>query len=225
MKYKVLIVEDDGVICASICEALSRWGFDAKGIEDFSDVAGEFERFDPHIVLMDISLTYYNGYYWCEIIRRRSAVPIIFLSSRSDDMDVIMAVNMGADDYIAKPVAPELLLAKIQALLRRAYDYKAGEPKRDICGWSLNSARSCLVREDQTVQLTRNELCILSMLIEAHGEIVSRDRIMLSLWNNDEFIDDNTLSVNVNRLRNKLAGVGLNDVIRTHKGQGYAIME
>ena len=223
--YRVLIVEDDQVIASMIRKSLQAWGLQVQLVENFQDVAGCFRVYQPHLVLMDISLPYYNGYYWCSEIRKISKVPIIFISSRADNMDVVMAVNMGGDDYIAKPVAMDVLIAKIQAMLRRSYDYelKAAQPAlRDAV---LQAASSCLVRGEESIELTKNELRIMQLLLSHKGQIVSREQIMLALWDSDEFVDDNTLSVNVNRLRRKLEAAGLGGCITTHKGQGYSIHE
>ena len=220
--YKILIVEDDAVIASEIRQNLARWGLDAHTVSDFSDVMGAFEKIAPHLVLMDISLPFFNGYYWCGEIRKQSKTPVIFLSSRSDNMDIVMAVNMGGDDYIAKPVSMEVLTAKIQAMLRRAYDYEmpGSLSLRDAM---LDQGALCLVREGVRTELTRNEARILQLLLQKKGSVVSREQLMLSLWDSDEFVDDNTLTVNVNRLRKTLGDAGLPDCIITHKGEGYAI--
>lgn len=222
--YRVLIVEDDAVIADAIRQALSRWGLAAHVAKDFSNILGSVEQTSPHLVLMDISLPLYNGYYWCAKIRETSRVPVIFLSSRSDNMDIVMAVNMGGDDYIAKPVSMEVLTAKIQAMLRRTYDYET--PNRlMIGGAALDAAGLSLVRDGERASLTRNEARILQVLLSGKGDVVSRERLMLALWDSDEFVDDNTLTVNVNRLRKTLADFGIPDCIVTHKGKGYAIYE
>jgi DNA-binding response OmpR family regulator len=220
--YKILIVEDDAVIASEIKQSLLRWGYDVHTVSDFSDVLGAWEKTQPHLVLMDISLPFFNGYYWCGQIRQQSKVPVIFISSRSDNMDIVMAVNMGGDDYIAKPVSMEVLTAKIQAMLRRTYDYEMGNhlTLRDA---SLDvSALSLVCGENRTV-LTRNEARILQQLLSRKGDVVSREELMLALWDSDEFVDDNTLTVNVNRLRKTLDEAGLPDCIVTHKGKGYAV--
>ena len=219
---RIFIVEDDEVIARSVAETLCKWGFEALIASDFSDILGAFHELAPQLIIMDISLPYYNGYYWCEKIRRGSRVPIVFLSSRSDTADVVMAVNMGGDDYIAKPVDPELLIAKVQAVLRRAYDYEPAV-KLSLCGAEFDAAASCLVLEDGRRELTKNESRILLALLEKRGTIVSREALMLKLWDSDEFIDDNTLTVNVNRLRKTLLEAGLGDCVKTHKGQGYSV--
>jgi DNA-binding response OmpR family regulator len=220
--HKILIVEDDTVIATEVKRSLARWGFEAYTADDFSDIISTFNRLQPHLVIMDISLPFYNGYYWCSQLRRQSKVPVIFLSSRSDNMDIVMAVNMGGDDYIAKPVSMEVLVAKIQAMLRRAYDYETVNPL-SLRGAVLDTGGLCLVHNDTKTELTRNEARILQTLLVKKGEVVSREELMLALWDSDEFVDDNTLTVNVNRLRKTLEDAGLSDCIITHKGRGYAV--
>ena len=222
--HRILIVEDDAVIAGEIKQSLNRWGFEAISADDLSDVLNIFNETSPQLVLMDISLPFYNGYYWCGQIRLKSKVPIIFLSSRSDNMDIVMAVNMGGDDYITKPVSMEVLVAKIQAVLRRAYDY---EPVSllSLRGAQLDMGGLCLIGQNGKTELTRNEAKILQTLISKKGTVVSREELMLSLWDSDEFVDDNTLTVNVNRLRKTLEDAGLHDCIITHKGKGYAVNE
>jgi len=222
--YRILIVEDDAVIASEIKLNLARWGFDAHAVDDFTDVLGALDRTSPHLVLLDISLPFFNGYYWCGEIRKRSKVPVVFISSRSDNMDIVMAVNMGGDDYIAKPVAMEVLTAKIQAMLRRTYDYETQCPLT-LRGAVLDEGALCLVLDGKRTELTRNEARILQLLLSQKGHMVSREQLMLALWDSDAFVDDNTLTVNVNRLRKTLDDAGLADCIVTHKGKGYAIRE
>ena len=222
--YKILIVEDDKVIASEIRQNLQRWGFEPYVADDFSSVLSIFEKITPHLVLMDISLPFFNGYYWCGEIRRQSRVPVIFLSSRSDNMDIVMAVNMGGDDYIAKPVSMEVLVAKIQAMLRRTYDYESPHAL-SLRGAVLDAGALSLNMDGMRAELTRNEARILQQLLSQKGCVVSREQLMLTLWDSDEFIDDNTLTVNVNRLRKTLDDAGLPDCIITHKGKGYAIHE
>lgn len=222
---RILIVEDDFVIAEMIAKGLRQWGFDAHIADDFQNVAATFQAYDPHLILMDISLPFYNGYYWCTEIRKVSKVPIIFLSSRADKMDIIMAINMGGDDYISKPISMDLLTSKIQAMLRRSYDYVVEPPQLRFRGYYLNSGISGLCFEEEKIELTKNEFRILQTLLENKGQIVSREKLMLKLWDSDEFIDDNTLTVNVNRLRKTLKDYGFDDCIVTHKGQGYSIYE
>ncbi len=171
---------------------------------------------------MDISLPQFNGYYWCQKLREGSRIPIIFVSSRSDSMDVVMAVSMGGDDYIQKPFAPEVLVAKVQAMLRRTYDFEQ-EQEVLIGALRYDEKAGCLTAGQERFLLTRNENRILSVLSAKRGRIVSREEIMLALWDSDEFVDDNTLTVNINRLRKTLEKAGAKDAITTHKGQGYRL--
>lgn len=219
---RIFIVEDDEIIANEIAKSLRSWGFDAVIAAAFDRVDEEVAASSAQLVIMDISLPYYNGYYWCERIRRSSKVPIVFLSSRADTADVVMAVNMGGDDYLAKPVATELLIAKVQAMLRRAYDYET-TPALRFLGAEFDAASSSLLFDGTKRELTKNESRILQALLEKRGAIVSREELMLKLWDSDEFVDDNTLSVNVTRLRKTLSEAGLGDCVKTHKGQGYSI--
>ena len=219
---RILIVEDDEIIANEVAKSLRSWGFDAVIARAFDRIDEEFTQANAQLVIMDISLPYYNGYYWCERIRRSSKVPIMFLSSRADTADVVMAVNMGGDDYLAKPVAAELLIAKVQAMLRRAYDYETTTGLRFL-GAEFDAATSCLLVNGVKQELTKNESRILLALLEKRGAIVSREELMLKLWDSDEFVDDNTLSVNVTRLRKTLAEAGLGDCVKTRKGQGYSL--
>ena len=219
---RIFIVEDDEIIANEIAKSLRSWGFDAVIAAAFDRVDQEFATSSAQLVIMYISLPYYNGYYWCERIRRSSKVPIVFLSSRADTADVVMAVNMGGDDYLAKPVATELLIAKVQAMLRRAYDYET-TPSLGFLGAEFDAASSSLLVDGVKRELTKNESRILLALLEKRGAIVSREELMLKLWDSDEFVDDNTLSVNVTRLRKTLSEAGLGDCVKTHKGQGYSI--
>ena len=231
--YRIFIVEDDPVIAAAVANALSRWGFQVRAAGDFQNPLALFDAWQPHLVLLDVSLPYFNGYYWCGEIRKRGKTPVIFLSSRSEAMDIVTAVSMGADDYLAKPVDMSVLAAKIQALLRRSYDYDAaGTPAPGgggaanalkIGGALLDTPASCLRKDGVRVPLTKNELGILQMLMERKGMVVAREELMLRLWDSDEFVDENTLTVNINRLRRALESAGLGGRINTHKGQGYSI--
>ena len=219
---RIFIVEDDEVIANEVAKSLASWGFEAAIARAFDRIDEEFFASGAQLVIMDISLPYYNGYYWCERIRRNSKAPIVFLSSRSDTADVVMAVNMGGDDYIAKPIHPELLIAKIRAVLRRAYDYEM-PARQQICGAEFDPSASCLTINGVKRELTKNESRILSTLMEKRGAIVSREELMLRLWDSDEFVDDNTLTVNINRLRKTLQEAGLGECVKTHKGQGYSL--
>lgn len=222
--YRILIVEDDAVIAGAVRRHLASWGYDARCAENFNHIMGEFAEFNPQLVLMDISLPFFNGYHWCGEIRRVSKVPILFLSSASDNMNLIMAVNMGGDDFLAKPFEMAVLTAKVHALLRRAYDFGAPSQLMECGGAVLNVSDGTLSANGERVDLTKNELRILRLLMENRGRIVTREELMNALWQSDEFVDENTLSVNVNRLRKKLSAAGLDeDLIRTKKGAGYLI--
>ena len=191
---------------------------------DLSNVMGEFTDYSPHIVLMDIKLPFYNGYHWCSEIRRVSKLPIMFLSSASDNMNIVMAMNMGADDFIAKPFDLEVLTVKIQALIRRSYDFSVGRSVISHKDAILNLTDATLNYKDEQIELTKNELKILQTLMENKEKIVSRDDLMAKIWESDDYIDENTLSVNVNRLRKKLKEIGLEDFIMTKKGLGYKLV-
>lgn len=220
--YRILIVEDDAVIAGAVRRYLESWGYTARCAENFNNIMGEFAEFDPQLVLLDISLPFFNGYHWCGEIRRVSKVPILFLSSASDNMNLVMAVNMGGDDFLAKPFEMAVLAAKIQALLRRVYDFGAPSRLMECGGAVLNVSDGTLSAHGKKVDLTKNELRILRLLMERRGRIVTRGELMNALWQSDEFVDENTLSVNVNRLRRKLIAAGLDEeLIRTKKGAGY----
>lgn len=219
----ILIVEDDYTIATLMREHLLRWGFSVIIAEDFSDILGLFRQVRPDLILLDISLPYYNGYYWCIEIRKESQVPILFLSSHTENTDVIMAVNMGGDEYITKPVSMDVLIAKINALMRRAYGYTVEARTLSARGATFNPSDGTLCYDAQTLELTRNESRILRLLLEHKNTIVSRDALMKALWDDEHFIDENTLSVNVNRLRKKLEGIALTDFIQTKKSEGYII--
>ncbi len=220
---KIFIVEDDDGIASSIKAYVEGWGYDVKTVSDFRSVLSEFVQYSPHIVLMDISLPFYSGYYWCQEIRRVSEVPIIFISSASDNMNILMAMSMGADDFIAKPFDLRVLTAKIQALMRRAYNLAPAIKNFEHRGAVLNTEDGTLSYGGNKIELSKNEYRILLCLMESQGRIVSREKLMERLWETDQFVDDNTLSVNVNRLRKKLESYGLADFITTKFGQGYII--
>ena len=221
--YRLLIVEDDNGIAEAIKTQAPMWNIEAHITENFREVMGEFALFDPHIVLLDISLPFFNGYHWCSEIRKVSKVPIIFISSASDNMNMVMAMNMGADDFIAKPFDQSVLMAKLQALLRRAYDFGSSLPVLEHRGALLNTGDTTLTFGDEKVSLSKNEYKILLTLMENKGEVVSREKLMTKLWETDSFVDENTLSVNVNRLRKRLDALGLPDFIVTKFGLGYII--
>lgn len=221
--YRILIVEDDAVIAGVIEEQLTKWGYEARQIGDFSQVVTEFGKFSPHLVLMDITLPFFNGYHWCNEIRKISKLPIIFLSSASDHMNIVMAMNMGADDFIAKPFDMDVLVAKIQAMLRRTYEFGTAVNLVEYKGVILNLEESVVFVGSEKVDLSKNEFRILSLLMQERGKIVSRETLMERLWETDCYVDENTLTVNVARLRKKLADAGMADYISTKKGQGYLI--
>ena len=223
--FKIMIVEDDQKIREIILENIAKWGFEGYCVQDFNNVFDEFVNYEPHLVLMDINLTSYDGYYWCGKIREVSKVPLIFISSRNTNMDIIMAINMGGDDFIQKPFSLDVLMAKINALLRRTYNYSSTFSNIiEHNGVVLNIKDSSVIFNDNKLELTKNEFKILYTLMNDKGEIVSRDEIMRALWEDESFVDDNTLTVNINRLRKKLDDLGLNDFIKTKKGQGYIII-
>ncbi|MGN0684428.1 MAG: response regulator transcription factor [Oscillospiraceae bacterium] len=220
--YRIFIVEDDFDIANSIRAHLEGLGFEAKTAENFRDILAEYAAFNPHLTLMDIGLPAFNGMYWCSEIRRTSRSPIIFLSSASDNMNIVMAMDMGGDDFIAKPFDLTVLVAKIRALLRRAYDF-AGSDVVEYNGVQLNLSDASLVYRGEKTELTKNEFRILQTLMENSGKIVSRDTLMSRLWETDCYIDENALSVNISRLRKKLENAGLHDYIRTKSGLGYMV--
>ena len=223
--YRIFIVEDDPVIAGAMRRHLEGWGYRAACAERFDNVLADFAAFDPQLVLLDISLPFFNGYHWCTEIRRVSKVPIIFVSSASDNVSVVTAMQMGGDDLLPKPFDLQVLSAKVQAALRRAYDFGPAARLLSCGGAVLNLSDGTLTAAGQRVELTKNEYKILQLLLEHRGEIVSREAIMTVLWESDSFVDENTLSVNVGRLRKKLESAGLRDFIRTCRGAGYLVEE
>jgi len=221
--YKILIVEDDPIIASAVAKHLASWGLQTSSIQDFQHVTSEFAAFDPQLVLMDLSLPFYNGFHWCEEIRRISKVPIIFISSASDNMNIVMAMNRGGDDFIAKPFDLNVLTAKIQATLRRTYDFGTPANLMEHHGAVLNLSDGTITYQGQKSELTKNEFKILQALLENRGKAVRRDDLMTRLWETDSYVDENTLTVNINRLRKKLEGIGLFDFILTKKGIGYMV--
>ena len=221
--YRILIVEDDRVIAKSIKQHIEAWGCSARTVRDFSDVMHEFAEFNPHLILMDIGLPFFDGYHWCSEIRKVSQVPVIFISSAADNMNIVMAVSMGGDDFIAKPFDLSVLTAKVQAMLRRTYDFSGVSNLIEHRGAILNISDATLIYEGNIVDLTKNEYRILQALMENRGRAVSRDMLMKRLWETDSFVDENTLTVNVARLRKKLEQAGMQDFIRTKKGIGYLV--
>ena len=221
--YRIFLVEDDETIARLIKKHLEKWEYEVSTVQDFGNVLGEFAACDPQLVLLDIRLPFYNGYHWCTQIRQVSKVPIIFLSTVSDNMNIVMAMNMGADDFIPKPFDLEVLTAKVQALLRRSYDFAGSSSMLEHKGMLLNLSDATILYQEQKVELTKNELKILQTLIENKTQVVTRETLMTRLWESDMYVDENTLSVNVNRLRKKLTSIGLEDSILTKKGIGYQI--
>ncbi len=222
-KYKILVVEDDVVIASEVKKHLEKWGYDVQCVEDFGNVLAQFAAYSPQLVLMDIGLPFYNGHYWCGQIRQVSQVPIIFVSSAGDNMNIVMAVNMGGDDFITKPFDLEVLSAKVQAMLRRSYAFRGQTNVLECQGIILDIADASLKVGEEKLELTRNEFKILQLLFENIGRNVSREEIMKRLWDNDCFVDDNTLTVNMTRLRKKLEAAGVEHLILTKKGLGYII--
>ena len=222
--YQILLVEDDRALALAVQKLLESYGSRVRCVEDFADVLGEFAACQPQLVLMDIKLPYRDGYYWCSRIREISAVPVVFLSSASDNMNIVMALNMSGDDFIAKPVDPMVLTAKVQAVLRRTYEITGAGQAVEFCGATLSLGDGCLHTEKGRVELTKNEFRILQLLLENRGKIVSREELMMHLWQSDLYVEENTLTVNVARLRKKLEEGGLEGVILTKPGRGYIIL-
>ncbi len=216
-------MEDDPIISQNIAKKLAKWGFLTEEVEDFADVEGTFLRYNPDLVILDITLPFYDGYMWCERIRKYSKVPVLYISSLSDGMNIIMAMNTGGDDFLVKPFDLDVMVAKVQALLRRAYDYKANQNYMEVRGVLLRLNDQTLLFDGKQIELTKNEYRILHTLFDHIGETVSRDELMWRLWETNEYIDDNTLTVNIARLRKKLEDCGVKDFIETKKGQGYII--
>lgn len=221
--HKIFIVEDDEIIAKNIQKHLESWNYEVKCAEDFKDVLGEFLAFDPQIVLLDISLPLFNGYHWCSEIRKVSKVPIIFISSMSDNMNIVMAMNMGGDDFIVKPFDLTVLMAKVQAMLRRTYDFAGQTNYLEHRGVILNTNDTTVTYQNEKLELTKNDYKILQVLMERKEKVVSREDIMMRLWESDSYVDDNTLTVNVTRLRKKLESIGVRDFIVTKKGIGYMV--
>ena len=221
--YRILIVEDDAGIAEGVKQQAEAWGLEAYIAQDLRDVMSEFASISPHLVLLDITLPFFNGYHWCGAIRAVSKVPIVFISSAADNMNIVMAMTMGADDFIAKPFDGGVLMAKIQALLRRSYDFAPAAPVIEHRGAILDTGDNSLFFGGEKIALTKNEYRILLCLMRERGKVVSREKLMEKLWETDSFVDENTLSVNVGRLRKKLAAAGLEDFITTKFGVGYII--
>jgi DNA-binding response OmpR family regulator len=221
--FQIMLVEDDEKIRAIVADMFRKWQFEVHETTSFDQVLTDFNQVHPHLVLLDINLPVFDGYYWCQQIRAVSKVPIIFLSSRNQNMDIIMAMNMGGDDFVQKPFDLGVLVAKVNALLRRNYTYQEDSQQLIHHELILNLANSTAQYRKDTAELSRNEFIILQLLMRSAGKIISRDELMQALWNEEQFVDDNTLTVNVNRLRRKIALLGLEDYILTRKGMGYII--
>ena len=221
--YKILIIEDDRTIANVLAEHLRTWDYEVHCVTNFKNVMEDFREYEPQLVLMDIGLPYFNGYHWCMQIRNISNVPVIFMSSMSDNMNIVMAINMGGDDFIVKPFDINVLIAQVQAMLRRTYSFAESTNIIEHNGCILNMNDQTFTYNGKRMELTKNEYRILQSLLENIGKVVSRDNIMMKLWESDDFIDDNTLTVNVTRLRKKLEQAGLKDYIKTKKGTGYII--
>lgn len=221
--YKLLIVEDDETIAGAVAKHLEGWGYHCVCATDFAHVTREFAAHNPQLVLLDISLPFYNGFYWCAEIRKLSSVPILFLSSAGDNMSLVMAINMGGDDFLAKPFDFDVLVAKVQALLRRTYDFSAGASLVEHRGVILNLSDASVTCHGEKLELSKNEYRILQVLFERRGRVVARETLMQRLWETDLFVDENTLTVNITRLRRKLEAKGVRDLIVTKKGLGYMV--
>ena len=221
--YKILIVEDDRAMAEAMEKQIQSWGLETRCARDFQNVLAEFVEYDPHLVLLDIGLPFYNGYHWCGEIRKISSVPVVFISSASDNMNIVMAMTMGGDDFLPKPVDLTVMTAKLQAVLRRTYDLGGKIPVLEHKGAVLNLNDASLTYEGNRVELTKNEFRILQTLMENKGKVVSRDTLMTRLWQMDSYVEENTLTVNVTRLRKKLEDAGLSNFIVTRVGAGYIV--
>ncbi len=221
--YQIFVVEDDPVIARQVAGYLRDWGYQVQEARDFDNIMAEFAAFQPHLVLLDLKLPKYNGFHWCREIRKVSTAPILFITSAADNFNIVSAMNMGADDLIAKPFDLHVLSAKVEALLRRAYGYGAAAQVMAYGDLIYSPADAAVQKGEERAELTRNENRILQTLLVSRGAIVSRDTLMVRLWESDSYIDENTLTVNVARLRKKLEGLGMDNMIQTKKGMGYLI--
>lgn len=222
--YKILIIEDDQGIAEGIQTRCQSWGFEVQSVKDFKDVLHTFVSFHPHLVLLDITLPFYDGFYWCSEIRKISKTPIIFISSATERMNMLMAMNMGGDDFVCKPFDIDVLLTKIHALLRRTYDFSNENTVLEFHGALIDTDKQVVMYQSQQIALSKNEYLILICLVKNKGKVVSREKLMNALWQTDSFVDENTLSVNVNRLRKKLENAGMDHVIETKFKVGYMIV-
>lgn len=224
--FKLLLIEDDTTLFSEIKDRLTQWSYDVYGITDFDKVLQQFTEVKPDLVIIDIQLPKFDGFHWCRMIRAHSNVPIIFLSSRDHPTDMVMSMQLGADDFIQKPFHFDVLIAKIQAILRRAYNYNTEATElKTWCGATVDYEKNNVTNEKGSIELTKNEIFILKMLIEHKNKIVSREELINRLWDDQRFVSDNTLTVNINRLRKKLDELGLGNMIVTKVGQGYIAME
>ena len=221
--YKIYIVEDDRGIADGITTCLKTWGMEGRVVSDFMKVIEEIDEYEPHLIILDITLPYMGGFHWCQEIRKKSSVPILFISSAADNMNIVMAVNMGADDFIAKPFDQSVLIAKVSALLRRTYDFSQSSSTIEVCGAVLNTNNNTLSYDGKEIDLARNEYKILLTLVQNKNKVVSREKLMEALWETDCYVDENTLTVNVGRLRKTLESIGLKDIIKTKFGVGYIL--
>ncbi len=219
--YQIMIIEDDKTIAAALQSFLSSWNYKVFLAKDFHHILDEFSAIDADLILLDITLPYMNGYYWCEEIRKISKIPILFISSANDNMNIVMAMSAGADDFITKPFDLNVLLSKIQAILRRTYEFNTQLTVLEYKGIRFNTNTCMISFKNQKIELTKNESKILKIMLEHKENIVTRDELMNYLWQTDSYIDENTLSVNVNRLRKKLESIDIHDFIHTKKGIGY----
>lgn len=225
MDYRILLVEDDRSLAGAIESQMALWAMNCTAVSDFRAVMAEFAAVQPHLVLMDVSLPYMSGYHWCAEIRKVSSVPVVFISSAGDNMNIIMAMNMGGDDFIAKPFDTSVLIAKVRSLLRRTYEFGASSPVLEHRGALLNTGDGTLTCGEERIELSKNEYRILLTLLQNKGKTVSREKLMEALWQTDSFVDENTLTVNVGRLRKKLESAGLHEFITTKFGVGYLVEE
>jgi two-component system, OmpR family, bacitracin resistance response regulator BceR len=226
LMFKLLLIEDDVTLFQEIKERLTGWSYDVYGITNFGRVLQEFAEIKPDLVIIDIQLPKFDGFHWCRMIRSHSNVPILFLSSRDHPTDMVMSMQMGADDFIQKPFHFEVLIAKIQAILRRTYNYSTEQHMlKTWCGATIDYDKNTVTNEVGTIELTKNEIFILKQLITKKNKIVSREELIKSLWDDERFVSDNTLTVNVNRLRKRLDEIGLGRFIETKVGQGYMALE
>ncbi|WP_127582950.1 response regulator transcription factor [Paenibacillus koleovorans] len=224
--FKLLLIEDDATLFGEIRERLVQWEYEVYGVTDFGKVLEQFISVQPDLVVIDIQLPRFDGFHWCRQIRSYSNVPILFLSSRDHPTDQVMSMQLGADDFIQKPFHFEVLIAKIQAILRRVHHYGSEPAKlKTWCGATIDYERNTIAHHELSLELTKNELFILKLLIERKNKIVSREDLITSLWDDQRFVSDNTLTVNVNRLRKKLDELGLGRYIETKVGQGYMALD